>query len=88
MKFTMEWVQGLGSPERTPHFVQGAGIAREKPLSKCWTKFRVSSYGPSVFSKVPTKVYLVYWDYIGIMEKKKEATIVYWGYRGIMEKKI
>ena len=30
----------------------------------------------------------VYWGYIGIMEKKMEATIVYWGYIGIMEKKM
>ena len=29
---------------------------------------------------------IVYWGYIGIMEKKMETTIVYWGYIGIMEK--
>ena len=29
-----------------------------------------------------------YWGYIGIMEKKMEATVVYWGYLGIMEKKM
>ena len=29
-----------------------------------------------------------YRGYIGIMEKKMEATIVYWGYKGIMEKKM
>ena len=28
----------------------------------------------------------LYWDYIGIMEKKMETTIVYRGYTGIMEK--
>ena len=26
---------------------------------------------------------IVYWGYIGIMEKKMETTIVYWGYIGI-----
>ena len=31
---------------------------------------------------------IVYWGYIGIMEKKMETTIVYWGYIGIMEKKM
>ena len=31
---------------------------------------------------------IVYWGYIGIMEKKTETTIVYWGYIGIMEKKM
>ena len=31
---------------------------------------------------------IVYWGYIGIMEKKMETTIVYWGYVGIMEKKM
>ena len=30
---------------------------------------------------------MVYWGYIGIMEKKMETTIVYWGYIGIMDKK-
>ena len=25
---------------------------------------------------------IVLWGYIGIMEKKTEATTVYWGYRG------
>ena len=30
---------------------------------------------------------IVYWGYIGIMEKKMETTVVYWGYIGIMEKK-
>ena len=29
---------------------------------------------------------LVYWVYIGIMEKNMETTIVYWGYIGRMEK--
>ena len=24
--------------------------------------------------------YIVYWEYIGIMEKKMETTIVYWDY--------
>ena len=31
---------------------------------------------------------IVYWGYIGRMEKKTETTIVYWGYRGRMEKKM
>ena len=31
---------------------------------------------------------IVYWGYIGIMEKKMETTIVYWGYMRIMEKKM
>ena len=31
---------------------------------------------------------IVYWGYIGIMEKKMETTIVYWVYIGIMEKKM
>ena len=31
---------------------------------------------------------IVYWGYIGIMEKKMESTIVHWGYMGIMEKKM
>ena len=31
---------------------------------------------------------IVYWVYIGIMEKKMETTIVYWVYIGIMEKKM
>ena len=31
---------------------------------------------------------IVYWGYIGIMEKKMKTTIVYWGYIGIMEKKM
>ena len=30
---------------------------------------------------------IVYWSYIGIMEKKMETTIVYWGYIGRMEEK-
>ena len=29
---------------------------------------------------------IVYWGYIGIMEKKMETTIVYWGYIDIMER--
>ena len=29
---------------------------------------------------------IVYWGYIGIMEKKMETTRVYWGCIGIMEK--
>ena len=28
---------------------------------------------------------IVYWGYIGILEKKMETIIVYWGYIGIME---
>ena len=28
---------------------------------------------------------IVYWCYIGIMEKKMETTIVYWGYNGILK---
>ena len=32
---------------------------------------------------------IVYWGYIGIMEKKMQTTIVYWGYNiGTMEKKM
>ena len=31
---------------------------------------------------------IVYWGYIGIMEKKMETTIVYWGFIWIMEKKM
>ena len=31
---------------------------------------------------------VVYWDYIGIMEKTMETTIVYWSYIGIMDKKL
>ena len=31
---------------------------------------------------------IIYWGYIGIMEKKMETTIVYWGHIGIMEKTI
>ena len=31
---------------------------------------------------------ILYWGYIGIMEKKMESTIIYWGYIGIMEKKM
>ena len=31
---------------------------------------------------------IVYWAYIGIMDKKMETTIVYWGYMGIMDKKM
>ena len=31
---------------------------------------------------------IVYWGYIGKMEKKMETTIVYWGYIGKMEKKM
>ena len=31
---------------------------------------------------------IVYWGYIGIMEKRMETTIVYWGYIGIMEKRM
>ena len=31
---------------------------------------------------------MVYWGYIGIMEKKMETTIACWGYIGIMEKKM
>ena len=31
---------------------------------------------------------IVYWGYIGIMEKNMETTIVYWGYIGIVEKKM
>ena len=30
---------------------------------------------------------IVYWGYIGIMEKKMETTIVYWGYIGIIPPK-
>ena len=29
---------------------------------------------------------IVYWAYIGVMEKTMDTTIVYWGYTGIMEK--
>ena len=28
---------------------------------------------------------VVYWGYIGIMEKKMETTIVHWGYVGFRE---
>ena len=28
---------------------------------------------------------IVYWGFIGIMEKKMETTIVYWGFIGILE---
>ena len=31
---------------------------------------------------------LLYWSYIGIMEKKMERTLLYWSYIGIMEKKM
>ena len=31
---------------------------------------------------------IVYWGYIGIMEKNMETNIVYWGYIGIMQKKM
>ena len=31
------------------------------------------------------EITIVYWGYIGIMEKKMETTIVYWGYIGIIE---
>ena len=31
---------------------------------------------------------IVYWDNIGMMEKKMETTIVYWDNMGIMEKKM
>ena len=31
---------------------------------------------------------IVYWGYIGTMEKKMETTIVYWGYIGIVENKM
>ena len=31
---------------------------------------------------------IVYWGYLGMMEKKVETTILYWGYVGIMEKKM
>ena len=31
---------------------------------------------------------IIYWGYIGIMEKNMETTIIYWGYIGIMEKKM
>ena len=31
---------------------------------------------------------IVYWEYIGIMENKMETTIVYWGYIGITENKM
>ena len=31
---------------------------------------------------------IVYWGYIGIMEKKMETAIVYWGYSLIMENKM
>ena len=31
---------------------------------------------------------IVYWGFIGIMEKTMETTIVYWGSIGIMEKKM
>ena len=31
---------------------------------------------------------IVYWGYLGIMEKRMETTIVYWGYLGIMEKRM
>ena len=31
---------------------------------------------------------IIYWGYIGIMEKRMETTIVYWGYIGIMEKRM
>ena len=31
---------------------------------------------------------MLYWGYIGIMEKKMETTLVYWEYIGIMEKKM
>ena len=30
---------------------------------------------------------IVYWGYIGIMEKKMESTIVYWGYMGLWKRK-
>ena len=30
----------------------------------------------------------LYWEYIGIMEKKMEATMAYWDFIGIMEKKV
>ena len=30
---------------------------------------------------------VVYWGYIGIMEKKMKTTVVYWGYIGIMNGK-
>ena len=30
---------------------------------------------------------IIYWGYIGVMEKKMETTIIYWGYIGVMEKK-
>ena len=29
---------------------------------------------------------IVYWGYIGILEKKMETTIVYWGHIRIMKK--
>ena len=31
---------------------------------------------------------IVYWGYIGIMEKKTETTMAYWGYVGILEMKM
>ena len=31
---------------------------------------------------------IVYWDHIGIMEKKMETTIVYWSYMRMMENKM
>ena len=31
---------------------------------------------------------IVYWGYMGIMEKKMETTIVYWGYNGLKEKEM
>ena len=34
------------------------------------------------------RIQIVYWGYVGIMEKKMETTIVYWGYIGRMEKKM
>ena len=33
-----------------------------------------------------TTIVIVYWCYIGIMEKNMETPIVYWCYIGIMEK--
>ena len=31
---------------------------------------------------------IIYWGYMGIMEKKMEPTIVYWGFIGMVEKKM
>ena len=55
------------------------------PLPRAVKAFNVETI---VSTSKALETTVLYWGYIGIMEKKMETTLVYWGYIGIMEKKM